>query len=160
MELGVLKGPVELLASKVKAFKNCLDLATECLTNKDYMNAEMIYGGILADVHKDCIVEALGLNDLELFSVYSCFAYSSIAAGYKFEQALVILDEIHKPIELPLVPYLKAFVHISNDRYLSYKMCLRQMILFFIIDYRTLTTNCNVVRCFSTTGTTSSPTVF
>ncbi|KAJ3658161.1 hypothetical protein Zmor_009919 [Zophobas morio] len=119
MNLGILKGSVELLASKVKAFKNCLDLATDCLTNKDYMNAEMIYGGILADLHKDCLMEALGLNDLELFSLHSCFAYSSIGADYKSEQALIILNSIHKPIKLPLVPYLKAFIHISNHR-LSY----------------------------------------
>ena len=116
MNLGILKGSVELLASKVKAFKNCLDLATDCLTNKDYMNAEMIYGGILADLHKDCLMEALGLNDLELFSLHSCFAYSSIGADYKSEQALIILNSIHKPIKLPLVPYLKAFIHISNHR--------------------------------------------
>ncbi|EFA02539.1 hypothetical protein TcasGA2_TC008244 [Tribolium castaneum] len=116
MELGVLKGPSELIASRVKAFKKCLRVATDCLTNKDYPNAEMIYGGILADLHKDCIVEVLNLNDLELFSLHICFAYSSIGANYKSEQALVILNSIHEPIKLPLVPYLKAFIHISNDR--------------------------------------------
>jgi hypothetical protein len=116
MDLSVLKGPAEVLASRVKAFKNCLELATECLTNKDYVNAEMIYGGLLADLHKNCVVEVLNLNDLELFSLHSCFAYSSIGSDFKSEQALVILNSIHKPIKLPLVPYLKAFVHISNDR--------------------------------------------
>ncbi|RZC40873.1 beta-taxilin-like, partial [Asbolus verrucosus] len=116
MDLANLKGPSDILASKVKAFKNLLELATECLTNKDYANAEMIYGSILADLHKDCFVEALNLNDLDLFSLHSCFAYSSIGSDFKSEQALVILNSIHKPIKLPLVPYLKAFVHISNDR--------------------------------------------
>ncbi|XP_044254563.1 E3 ubiquitin-protein ligase DZIP3-like [Tribolium madens] len=116
MELAILKGPSELLASRVKAFKNCLALATECLSNKDYSHAEMIYGGILADLHKDCIVEVLNLNDLELFSLHICFAYSSVGANYKSEQALTILNSIHDPIKLPLVPYLKAFIHISHDR--------------------------------------------
>lgn len=116
MDLGSLKGPSEVLASRVKAFKKCLALATDCLSNNDYSNAEMIYGGLLGDLHKDCIVEALNLNDLELFSLHICFAYSSIGTDSKSEQALVILNSIHKPIKMPLVPYLKAFVHISNDR--------------------------------------------
>lgn len=116
MDFRTLKVPAEAAASKTKAFKSCLALATDLLAKKDFIQAELVYGSILNDLHKEWVIEEFKLNHLDVFSLHCCFAYSCVATNS--EQASRMLDSLGpKAIQVPLVPYLKAFIHVSKERY-------------------------------------------